>query len=276
VQDRLREWVPSVGDKIKQFSCLAISMLDIDGIRVDKATQVTPDYLASWGQHTRACAQQYGKNNFFIPGEVTGGDTFGAIYIGRGRQPNQRPQDLPTGLTLTNTSSDKLFLRPNQDVAVDSVAFHYSLYRSLTRFLGMSGNLVVAFDTPVDFIDMWNTMAVTNDFVNSQTGHVDPRHMYGTTNQDVFRWPSIFNGTQLQNLASFTCALIMPGIHTVQSISVVLTTGTVGRRTRIPFIRQYSGQLYVRTASDVSRYCMARSRLLQTQFHPISKLRRNS
>jgi alpha-1,3-glucan synthase len=218
VQDRLREWNPSVGDKIKQFSCLAIAMLDIDAIRVDKATQVTTDYLASWGESTRACARQYGKNNFYIPGEVTGGDTFGAIYLGRGRQPNQRPPDIPTALTLTNTSSDKLFLRAAKDIALDGVAFHYSMYRSLTRFLGMTGNLNVAYDVPVDFVDMWNTMAVTNDFVNGETGVVDPRHMYGTTNQDVFRWPSLFNGTQLQNLAAYACALIMPGMHTVQPI----------------------------------------------------------
>jgi len=194
-------------------------MLDIDGLRVDKATQVTTDFLASWGQTTRQCAANLGKNNFYIAGEVTGGDTFGAIYIGRGRQPNQRPSDPATALTLTNSSSSKLFLRDPGVVALDGVAFHYSMYRSLTSFLGMSGSLEVAYDTPVDFTDMWNVMAVTNDFVNSQTGKVDPRHLYGTTNQDVFRWPSLINGTQLQNLASFACALVMPGTHTVSHIS---------------------------------------------------------
>jgi len=190
-------------------------MLDIDGLRVDKATQVTTDYLASWGESTRACARSVGKQNFYIPGEVTGGDTFGAIYLGRGRQPNQRPPDFATALTLTNTSSDKLFLRPAKSIPLDGVAFHYTMYRSLTRFLGMDGNLDVAYDAPVDFTDMWNVMAITNDFVNGETGVVDPRHMFGTANQDVFRWPSIVNGTQRQNLASFACALIMPGTHTV-------------------------------------------------------------
>ncbi len=203
-------------------------MLDIDGIRVDKATQVTTDYLSSWGQATRECARQYGKSNFYIPGEVTGGDTFGAIYIGRGRQPNQRPPDFPTALTLTNTSTDKFFLRPAQDVALDAVAFHYSMYRALTRFLGMDGNLNVAFDAPVDFVDMWNTMAITNDFVNGQTGIVDPRHMYGTANQDVFRWPAIINGTQRQNLASFACALVMPGTHTVSHLTEDTNVGIMG------------------------------------------------
>jgi len=30
-------------------------------------------------------------------------------------------------------------------------------------------------------------MAVSNDLVNANTGQLDPRHMYGVTNQDVFR-----------------------------------------------------------------------------------------
>lgn len=35
-----------------------------------------------------------------------------------------------------------------------------------------------------------------DDFLNWGTGEVDPRHLYGTTNQDVFRWPALTNGTQ--------------------------------------------------------------------------------
>ena len=60
---------------------MAIKALDIDAIRVDKATQVTVDALASWASSTRACAAGVGKNNFFIPGEVTGGDSFGSLYM---------------------------------------------------------------------------------------------------------------------------------------------------------------------------------------------------
>lgn len=81
VQDRLREWKPEVMAKLKVFSCMAIKALDIDAIRIDKATQVTVDALAEWASSTRACAKQLGKDNFFIPGEVTGGDTFGSIYM---------------------------------------------------------------------------------------------------------------------------------------------------------------------------------------------------
>jgi hypothetical protein len=81
VQDRLREWKPSVLAKLKVFSCMTITALDIDAIRIDKATQVTVDALADWASSTRACAAALGKKNFFIPGEVTGGNTFGSLYM---------------------------------------------------------------------------------------------------------------------------------------------------------------------------------------------------
>lgn len=80
VQDRLREWDAGVMAKLKTFSCMAIKALDIDSIRIDKATQVTIDALADWASSTRNCAKDLGKNNFFIPGEVTGGDRFGSLY----------------------------------------------------------------------------------------------------------------------------------------------------------------------------------------------------
>jgi len=81
VQDRLREWQPSVMDKLIHFSCLALKALDFDAIRVDKATQVTLDATAIWGAGVRKCAAALGKNNFFITGEVTGGNTFGSLYM---------------------------------------------------------------------------------------------------------------------------------------------------------------------------------------------------
>ena len=81
VQDRLREWKPEVMDRLKVFVCMAIEQLDLDGIRLDKATQVTVDAISTWASSARQCAQKLGKNNFFIPGEVTGGNTFGALYL---------------------------------------------------------------------------------------------------------------------------------------------------------------------------------------------------
>ena len=81
VQDRLREWKPEVMAKLEVFSCMVITALDIDAIRVDKATQLSLDGMTQWATATRACATKLGKTNFFIAGEVTGGDTFGALYL---------------------------------------------------------------------------------------------------------------------------------------------------------------------------------------------------
>jgi alpha-1,3-glucan synthase len=81
VQDRLREWRPDVMERIQVFSCLAIKALDLDAIRIDKALQVTVDGMTAWATHTRQCAAELGKDNFFIPGEVTGGNTFGSLYM---------------------------------------------------------------------------------------------------------------------------------------------------------------------------------------------------
>ncbi|KAJ7285792.1 modular protein with glycoside hydrolase family 13 and glycosyltransferase family 5 domains [Mycena rebaudengoi] len=174
VQDRLREWKPSVLAKLKVFSCMTITALDIDAIRIDKATQVTVDALAEWASSTRACASKLGKTNFFIPGEVTGGNTFGSLYVGRGRTPTQQPPGYGSIQALT-PADNEFFLRP----------------------------------TPLNALD---SMFVQNDFLNSQDGKLDPRHMYGTSNFDIFRWPSLQNGTQMSVLGTFIASLVMPGI----------------------------------------------------------------
>lgn len=48
--------------------------------------------------------------------------------------------------------------------------------------------------------------------VNAETGIFDPRHMFGMTGQDVFRWPALANGTQRQLLGFLVTMLEMPGI----------------------------------------------------------------
>lgn len=54
-------------------------------------------------------------------------------------------------------------------------------------------------------------MMLENDFVNSNTGLLDPRHLFGSMSQDVFRWPGLEWGTERQLLAQFITFLIMPG-----------------------------------------------------------------
>ncbi|KAH0360816.1 putative alpha 1,3 glucan synthase, partial [Aureobasidium melanogenum] len=212
VQDRLREWKPSVLDKLQHLHCLTISMLDIDGFRIDKSTQATVDALAYFTESLRECARNNGKENFLIAGEITGGNNFGSIYLGRGREPSQKINDLGDAVKTSNESDDKLFLRAAGKSALDASAFHYSVYRQLQRFLGMDGNLTVGYDIPLNFVDGYNQMLLTNDLVNPNTGKFDPRHMYGTSNQDVFRWPAITNGTQKMLLGLFMTTLHMPGV----------------------------------------------------------------
>ncbi|KAJ5982397.1 hypothetical protein N7451_012497 [Penicillium sp. IBT 35674x] len=214
VQDRLREWHTPVRDILTRHSCFQIASLDIDGFRFDKAVQATLEPLSEMMSIYRECAKKFGKNNFFLPGEITSGNDFGSLYLGRGRQPNQRQTSAGAALKLTNTSEGS-FLREDGLQALDASAFHYTIYRSMTRFLGMDGNLVAGFDLPTDFIEAWNEMLVTNDFLNAFTGELDPRHMFGVSNQDNFRWPTIKNGTSKYLLGLNIVTLVLPGIPLV-------------------------------------------------------------
>jgi alpha-1,3-glucan synthase len=140
VQDRLRLWRPDVLAKVEHFACLTITMLDIDGFRIDKALQVTLDSQGEWSESIRNCARQVGKNNFYIPGEIVSGNAFGSLYIGRGHQTNQTISNLTEAFMMTNKtdqSNQDLFLRPTERSALDGAAFHYTLYRGLSRFLGL-------------------------------------------------------------------------------------------------------------------------------------------
>jgi alpha-1,3-glucan synthase len=98
---------------------------------------------------------------------------------------------------------------------LDGVAFHYSTYRALTRILGMDGNLQVAFDVDTNLVTAWNQQFVSNEMINPNTGAVDPKHMLGTSNFDVFRWPSLENGTQRGAFATFITTLVVPGVPLV-------------------------------------------------------------
>jgi alpha-1,3-glucan synthase len=231
--------------KIQVYSCLAIQALDIDAIRIDKSIQVTLDALTSWTVHTRGCATQVGKKNFLIAGEVTGGDTFGSLYIGRGRMPGQRPGGPTPFLATANLTGkeSEYFMRSQGQNTLDAIAFHYSIYRYLTRFLGMDGNLEAAYDLQPNFIASWDQMFVDNDFLNPQTEEVDPKHMYGTSNFDVFRWPGLVNGTMRQAIGAFITTMIFPGMPLVRVVEVshfmlvtdalILLTGVLRRRARV-------------------------------------------
>jgi alpha-1,3-glucan synthase len=209
VQDRLREWRPEVLEKINIMSCMQIAMLDIDGFRMDKAVQTTIDALAAFSDYQRQCARRLGKDNFFMVGEIVADPKLAAVYVGRGKQPDQALADHSQAVYTSNATDPASFVRPFGLTALDGSAFHYDIYGSMTRFLGLDGPWG---SLGVDWVELWNTMLSTHDMVNANTGIFDPRHMFGMTNQDVFRWPGLANGTQRQLLGLFVTTLELPGI----------------------------------------------------------------
>lgn len=233
VQDRLREWRSDVLDKIKHFSCMQIAMLDIDGFRMDKALQVTVDALAEFSDYQRSCAKRYGKENFYIYGEIIGTQQQAAIYVGRGKQPDMYFDNITIAATATNeTDSDGYsYIRDYGLSALDGSSFQYIIYGPMTRFLGYvflpffpPAYVMISADAystlrldgaigqgGVDFVNYWQQMMLDNDFVNANTGKFDPRHMMGVSNQDVFRWPALTDGTHRQLLAQFITTIELPG-----------------------------------------------------------------
>lgn len=139
VQDRLREWRGDVLAKIKHFSCIQIAMLDIDGFRMDKALQSTVDALAEFADAQRACARGYGKDNFFIYGEIIGTAQQAAIYVGRGKQPDMYLDNVTVAAAATNETDAEgaySYIRDYGLTALDGSAFQYIIYGPMTRFLG--------------------------------------------------------------------------------------------------------------------------------------------
>ncbi|KPI40742.1 Cell wall alpha-1,3-glucan synthase mok11 [Cyphellophora attinorum] len=208
VQDRLREWMPDVLEKINRMSCLQITMLDIDGFRIDKAVQVTIDALAEFSHYQRECARSVGKDNFLVVGEVVADPRLAAVYFGRGKQPDQQFTSELESVSSSNETDPSTYVRPLEKVALNGAAFHYDVYGSMTRFLGLDGPWG---SLGVDWASIWNHFLVTQDMVNPNTGAFDPLHMFGTTNQDVFRWPSLADGTARQLLGLFVTTLELPG-----------------------------------------------------------------
>ena len=58
-------------------------------------------------------------------------------------------------------------------------------------------------------------MFVNDEFLNANNDALDPRHWFGTSNFDMFRWPGLQNGTLRSALESFITNIVMPGIPLV-------------------------------------------------------------
>lgn len=167
--------------------------------------------IGEWSNYIRQCARRFNKDNFYIPGEIVAGNALGATYIGRGMQPEMAIDNITEVIKTTN-ETNRSFIRDLENSALDGAAFHYSVYRALTRFLGMDGIFTAEGDPPVNFVETWINLLQTNDMTNANTGEFDPRHMFGVTNHDVFRWPGIQNGTEKNLLGLFIITVLFPGI----------------------------------------------------------------
>jgi alpha-1,3-glucan synthase len=209
VQDRLRTWRDDVLDKVMHFSCMQIAMLDIDGFRMDKAAQTPMDVHAKWSKHQRECAMRYNKKNFLIVGEIVSKVPYASVLVGRGKEPNMAWPSLEAAVRgNVKDTNQTAFVRPLGMSALDGDAFAYPFYGAMTRFLGLDGAIGLE---GVDFVAIWNDLLLHEDMTNAYTGEFDPRHLWGMTNQDVFRWPGLANGTQRHLLGLFVANLMMPG-----------------------------------------------------------------
>src|SRR5271170_71291 len=101
-------------------------MLDIDGFRIDKSLTITSDAMADWSNYIRQCANDLGKSNFFIPGEIVSGNTLAALYLGRGKEPQMAVLSVEDALAAENVSDPQLYIRNDTRSAIDAAAFHYS------------------------------------------------------------------------------------------------------------------------------------------------------
>lgn len=120
---------------------------------------------------------------------------------------------------------------------------HECLLTALNRLDGPIG------EAGVDFVSFWYNMVLQNDFVNANTGLFDPRHLFGATSQDVFRWPALDQGTERQLLAHFITFLIMPGAPQLyygeeQSFSVLDSTAPVYLYGRQPMSSNRAWQIH--------------------------------
>lgn len=76
---------------------------------------------------------------------------------------------------VSGDGTNRDYIRDLDHSALDGGAFHYTVYRALTRFLGMDGVFEAEGDPPVNFVETWNALLQTNDMANAYTGTFDPR-----------------------------------------------------------------------------------------------------
>lgn len=146
-----------------------------------------------------------------MPGEITGGNRLSSTFVGRGRTAPMYPADVTEAMSSVSTSGG--YIRQSSKSALDSSAWSYVMYRWFEHFFGLAGRISASYD--VDYVSLTNAnneIFRTNDLINVNTGKLDPRHMYGMTNHDIFRWPAIKDGLAKSYLGTALMHLLLPGV----------------------------------------------------------------
>lgn len=101
--------------------------------------------------------------NFYRPSECSGdGNMFGSLYIGRGRQAEHYAHLNTSNAMEIKANQSQSFMRDIGKNALDSSSFHYSVYRSLTLFLGLDHEVDRRYDVELNWITAWNQMMVSS------------------------------------------------------------------------------------------------------------------
>ncbi|KIK32107.1 glycoside hydrolase family 13 protein, partial [Suillus luteus UH-Slu-Lm8-n1] len=147
---------------------------------------VTVDGMTAWATATCACATNLGKKSFYITGEVTGGDTFGSLCMGRDSAPTMLH---PSFLQATNlTESENQYF-----CALYKAWQHHGCYKlGSTRYFNMllessltgcddDWNLLDHFDPTMDmrrlqkhFMYLRTTYNALQDVLTSYSMEIEP------------------------------------------------------------------------------------------------------
>ena len=79
----------------------------------------------AWSSYIRQCAKRYNKSNFYIPGEIVAGNSFGAVYLGRGMEPEMAESNLTE--VVASKDAKRKYIRDLDNSALDAGAFHYTV-----------------------------------------------------------------------------------------------------------------------------------------------------
>ncbi len=100
------------------------------------------------------------------------GRPLSSLHSGRGRTPDAWADNY----TNVNLEPNNTYIREIGQAPIDSVSFHYSVYRSLIPFLGLDGNPFPENDaTGLSFASLWETMMLYVVMTWTDTGHQTDR-----------------------------------------------------------------------------------------------------